>query len=67
MKEMAALKVSELIQLLNQHLEKHGDTNVVILDERTTWYKTISKKQVHVGPEHNFVIVSEDFGDDDDY
>ena len=63
---MAALKVSELITMLNQHVEKHGDTNIMIFDERTTWYKTLSSNQVHVGPNQNFIIVSEDFGDEDE-
>lgn len=58
---MAALKVTDLIQLLNQHLEKHGNTNIIVLDEKTSWYKTITKKEVHVGPDHDFIIVSEDF------
>lgn len=50
------IKASELADMLNEHIRKYGDGNVMIYDDYSTLYKTISKFDISRTHGDRFVI-----------
>lgn len=53
------ITASELVELLNEHIEEFGDGNVMINDEYSSSYKTFDKTKISRMPGSRFVITCE--------
>lgn len=56
---MEQVKITDLIKLLKAHLDKYGDSPVMILDERNMTYKTFTESHISRMPGNTFVIECE--------
>lgn len=56
---MEQVKISDLIELLGEHIQKYGDSKVMIYDGYKCQYKTFSKNHVSRTYGDNFVIECE--------
>lgn len=56
MNPLDPLKASDLIKLLQKHIERNGDTNVMLYDDYDVSYKTINKTKISRDINKNFVI-----------
>jgi len=56
---MDAIKISELITMLQSHMQKYGDDKVMLYDDYEIVYKTISKNNISKSHENRFVIECE--------
>lgn len=50
------LKASELVKMLNAHIEKYGDENVLIYDDYAVVYRSISENDISRTHGDRFVI-----------
>lgn len=50
------IKASELVNMLNEHIKKYGDGNVMIYDDYSSVYKTISDNNISRTYGDRFVI-----------
>ena len=58
------IKVSELMALLSDVLEKHGDLLAIIEDADTGWVWKM--KPSHIGVNHRRLVIGGDYGDERD-
>ena len=58
------MTASELVTLLNQHIEKHGDDKVFIYDGYNALYKTFSNRHISRTMGNIFVIECEEEHED---
>ena len=61
---MKQIKASDLIHLLNEHIEKYGDNKVFIYDGYSCCYKTFSTHHISRTSGNVFVIECEEEDED---
>ncbi|MNP85930.1 hypothetical protein D3C76_1858820 [compost metagenome] len=50
------IKASELVDMLNEHIQKYGDGHVMIYDDYSVVYKSIRKDEISRTHGDKFVI-----------
>lgn len=53
------VNASDLVKMLNKHIEKYGDGKVMIYDDYKSTYKSFSNDHISRMPGNRFVITCE--------